>query len=250
MRFMVSRLMSTPHRLGAQGEPAVMSGTGWFLVGNALLGTIGVFVHEAGAAPATTTWFRCAFGLLGLTLWMLWRRRWRNLWVGWHTLPWVLLLSGGMLASWWLFFTAMHHIPTGMAVVLFHVQPLWVMLLGALWLKEAVSRPRLVSVLCAMAGLVLATGALDGHAAQGAGSYWLGVGLCLLGALCTAGVTLVAKRLQALPVGVLACWRGGNVRWAQRCCGWSLGSGAGLHGAARGCGWLGWAWCIPRWPTP
>ena len=44
---------------------------GWvaFVLGNALLGTIGVFVHEAQAAPLTVTWFRCAFGLIGLTLW-------------------------------------------------------------------------------------------------------------------------------------------------------------------------------------
>lgn len=38
-----------------------------FLLGNALLGTIGIFVRQADADPLTATWFRCAFGLLGLT---------------------------------------------------------------------------------------------------------------------------------------------------------------------------------------
>ena len=121
-----ARGLSSAHRLD-----------GWiaFVLGNALLGTIGVFVHEAQAAPLTVTWFRCAFGLVGLTLWMAWRHRswsglWRGLWVGWSALPWVLLLSGLMLASWWLFFTAIQQVHTGVAVVLFHVQPLWVLLLG------------------------------------------------------------------------------------------------------------------------
>lgn len=218
MRSLASRLLAVSDRPGSFGLPSVVSGTLWFLLGNALLGSIGVFVHEAQAAPLTTTWFRCAFGLIGLTLWMLWRGAWRDLWVGWRALPWVLLLSTGMLASWWLFFTAMHHVPTGMAVVLFHVQPLWLLLLGAWWLKEPVSRQRLASVLCAMVGLVLATGVLQGQAAASPGCYGLGVGLCLLGALFTAGVTLVAKRLQALPVGVLAWWQcalGTAVLWLE-----------------------------------
>lgn len=212
MRSLASRFLAVSDHSGSRGLPSVVSGTLWFLLGNALLGSIGVFVHEAQAAPITTTWFRCAFGLIGLTLWVLWRGAWRSLWVGWRTLPWVLLLGSGMLASWWLFFTALHHVPAGMAVVLFHVQPLWLLLLGVWWLKESVSRRRLASVSCAMVGLVLATGVLQGKAAAGSGSYGLGgyglgVGLCLLGALFTAGVTLVAKRLQALPVGVLAWWQ-------------------------------------------
>ncbi len=194
-----------------------------FVLGNALLGSIGVFVHEAQADPATLTWFRCALGLLGLTLWLVWRRPlrglWRGLWVGWAALPWVLLLGGLMLTSWWLFFTAIQQVPTGVAVVLFHVQPLWVLLLGVWWLKETMPRQRVLSVLGAMAGLVLATGVAEGLAAPGGGQapgYWQGVALCLVGALCTAVVTVVAKRLQALPVGTLAWWQcalGSVVLW-------------------------------------
>ena len=227
-----ARGLSSAHRLD-----------GWiaFVLGNALLGTIGVFVHEAQAAPLTVTWFRCAFGLVGLTLWMAWRHRswsglWRGLWVGWAALPWVLLLSGLMLASWWLFFTAIQQVHTGVAVVLFHVQPLWVLLLGAWWLKEAEPRQRVVSVLVAMVGLVLATGVAGGLSSSGAGhapGYWVGVGLCLVGALCTATVTVVAKRLGALQVGALAWWQcalGAAVLWVA-----PVGQGWPAWGAP-------WAW--------
>ena len=190
-----ARGLSSAHRLD-----------GWiaFVLGNALLGTIGVFVHEAQAAPLTVTWFRCAFGLVGLTLWMAWRHRswsrlWRGLWVGWAALPWVLLL-------------------------------------GAWWLKEAVARQRVVSVLVAMVGLVLATGVAGGLSSSGAGhapGYWVGVGLCLVGALCTATVTVVAKRLGALPVGALAWWQcalGAAVLWVA-----PVGQGWPAWGAS-------WAW--------
>ena len=156
--------------------------------------------------------------------------------MGWAALPWVLLLSGLMLASWWLFFTAIQQVPTGVAVVLFHVQPLWVLLLGAWWLKEAVPRQRVVSVLVAMVGLVLATGVAGGLSSSGAGhapGYWVGVGLCLVGALCTATVTVVAKRLGALQVGALAWWQcalGAAVLWVA-----PVGQGWPAWGAP-------WAW--------
>ena len=58
--------------------------------------------------------------------------------------------------------------------------------------------------------LVLATGVAGGLSSSGAGhapGYWMGVGLCLVGALCTATVTVVAKRLGALPLGTLAWWQ-------------------------------------------
>ena len=156
--------------------------------------------------------------------------------MGWAALPWVLLLSGLMLASWWLFFTAIQRVPTGVAVVLFHVQPLWVLLLGAWWLKETVPRQRVVSVLVAMVGLALATGVTGGLTSSGAGhapGYWVGVGLCLVGALCTATVTVVAKRLGALPVGALAWWQcalGAAVLWVA-----PVGQGWPAWGAS-------WAW--------
>ena len=156
--------------------------------------------------------------------------------MGWAALPWVLLLSGLMLAIWWLFFTAIQQVHTGVAVVLFHVQPLWVLLLGAWWLKETVPRQRVVSVLVAMVGLVLATGVAGGLSSSGAGhapGYWVGVGLCLVGALCTATVTVVAKRLGALQVGALAWWQcalGAAVLWVA-----PVGQGWPAWGAS-------WAW--------
>jgi len=42
--------------------------------------------------------------------------------------------------------------------------------------------------------------------AVGAG-YWLGIAACLVGAFCTAGVTIIARRLGELPLGQLAWWQ-------------------------------------------
>ena len=156
-----------------------------FLLGSALLGTIGVFVHEAGADPLSATWFRCAFGLLGLTAWLLWRGQLAALRLHRHAMPRVLLACALLVAGWALFFAAIERTSTGVAVVLFHVQPFWVLLLGAWWLGERVSGQRLAAVSVAMAGLALATGLVDRPPGGVDGlwvGYWVGVAGCLLGA--------------------------------------------------------------------
>jgi len=183
-----------------------------FLSGSVLLGTIGIFVHEAHADPLTITWFRCAFGLLGLTIWVQARGQGRSLRLTAATAPWVLIASLLMVAAWLLFFAAIERTSTGVAVVLFHIQPMWVLLLGALWLKEPIGARRVVSVTVAMVGLVFATGVLEHTSVSGSGEvlrpgYWLGVAACLIGAFCTACVTIVASRLRDLPAGALAWWQ-------------------------------------------
>lgn len=183
-----------------------------FVLGSVILGTIGIFVHEAGTDPLTATWFRCAFGLLGLTLWIGWRRQLGHLRLSRATWRGVLTAGVLMVLGWGLFFAAIERTSAGVATVLFHMQPLWVLLLGAWYLKEAVARRRIVSVGIAMLGLILATGVLERLSPFGAGQpsqagYWLGVGFCLFGAFCTAWVTIIARQLRHMPAGILAWWQ-------------------------------------------
>ncbi|WP_250441548.1 DMT family transporter [Caballeronia sp. AZ1_KS37] len=179
-----------------------------FIVGCALLGTIGVFLHEANADPLTATWFRCAFGLLGMSAWLISRGQTRFLRLTRSNVLWVLAASLLMVSSWALFFSAVERISAGVAIVLFHVQPMWVLLFASLWLKEAIGGQRVMAVAVAMCGLVLATG-IAGHASDGSlqPAYWTGVAACLAGSLCMAGVTITARRLRDLPAGVLAWWQ-------------------------------------------
>ena len=196
-----------------------------FILGNMLLGTVGIFVHAAGAAPLTAVWFRCAFGLLGLTGWLAWHGLLPQLRLGRQTAPWVLASAVLMVAGWVLFFQAMAYISAGMAIVLFHVQPLWLLLFAALWLGEPVGLQRLLAVLAALLGLALATGvaqhlpifdnntAADSASADG---YWLGVALCMLGAVVMALLTLCVKKVPQMHASALTWWHcllGMTVLW-------------------------------------
>lgn len=180
-----------------------------FAAGSLLLGSIGIFVHEAASDPLSATWFRCAFGLLGLTLWLAWRGQLGSL-RPWRASLAALLAAGAlMLLGWVLFFAAIARTSAGVATVLFHVQPLWVLLFGACVLKERIAPRRIACVGLALVGLLLATGLLEHLSPATAlpAGYWPGVAYCLLGSLCTAGVTLLARHLRHLPAGVLAWWQ-------------------------------------------
>lgn len=203
---------------------------GRVIAGGALLGTLGVCLIEAGTSAGTAAWFRCAFGLLALTLWARLARRaplWR---LPPGSAPRVLLAAGLVVASWVLFFAAIQRLSVGLATVVFHVQPLWVLLAGAWWLGEGLSRARLAAVVVAMAGLWLATGVAGSAQAVSLP----GVGLCLLAAACQTAVALLLRARTPVPPLALAWWQcavGALVLWP-----WPLWQGWPAWGGAWG--WL------------
>ena len=121
-----------------------------------------------------------------------------------------------MVFNWALFFAAIPRTSIGVATVVFPVQPLRVIAIGAWWLREPVSRLQWTAVLVSLAGLVLATGLRD---APQPGlvmtqSYRWGLLLCLGGSLSFAAVTLIAKSAHTVSPFALA--------WCQCLVGWAV----------------------------
>ena len=201
----------------------------WMLIaGGVLLGTIGVFVEEAAQHPLVTVWFRCAFGALALLAWCLATGRGRELLLGGRA-RWVACATGVlMVMNWALFFAAIPRTSIAVATVVFHIQPIWVIVFGAIFLREAISPTQWLATLAALGGLVLTTGLLDSTAAariDGAdGSYLAGVLLCLGGSLCYAGVTLLANTQKAISPYAMAMWQclvgAVALAWAPWVLGW------------------------------
>jgi len=190
-------------------SPRERQGVALMLGGGLLLGTIGVFVEEAGQDPLTTVWFRCAFGALALLLWGGVSGRLGELRLRGAALAAVLSASVLMLANWALFFAAIERTSIGVATVVFHVQPLWVLALGAWWLRERVSWRQASAALLALIGLALASGVLEGSSVGG--QHWndhlLGLAMCLGASLSYAGVTLIAARALGASSFALAWWQ-------------------------------------------
>lgn len=192
--------------VGAAAQARERQGLAAMVAGGALLGTLGVCLLEAGQPAATAVWFRCAFGALSLALYAALAGRLGELRPTRAALPALLGSSGLMLANWWLFFEALARLPLAVATVVFHVQPFWVLGLGAWWLGERVSRAQWAWAGAAFAGLALASGELGG-APPGAGLSGRGLALCLAGSLAYAGVTLIARAARASSALALAWWQ-------------------------------------------
>lgn len=182
----------------------------WLMVsGGLLLGTLGIFIEEAGQPALTAVWFRCAFGLLALTLWFALSRRWGELRLSRRDAA--LAISGGlfMVLSWTLFFGAVPRTSMSVATLVVHVQPFLIMVAGTLWLGEHVSRRQWGAALVALLGLGLATGGLDhafGHQSANA-RYLQGLALALGAALAYAVAPLLLRRATGASALVMAWWQ-------------------------------------------
>ncbi|HEU5295327.1 MAG TPA: DMT family transporter [Burkholderiaceae bacterium] len=207
-RSIAARAQTTVSPASAPRAGGERRGVALMVGGGLLLGTIGVFVEEAGQHPLTTVWFRCAFGLLALLAWGAFSGRLGELRLRGVGLATALAAGTLMIANWALFFAAIARTSIGVATVVFHVQPLWVLALGAWWLHEPVSRRQVGAVLLALIGLALATGVLDRVGGDAASArYAWGVLMCLGGSLSYAGVTLIAKLARDVSSFALAWWQ-------------------------------------------
>lgn len=181
-------------------------GTLLMVAGGLLLGTLGVFVEEAGAHPVMAVCFRCGFGALALLGWAAAAGRLHELRLGRRALLAVAAAGALMVANWGLFFAAIQRTSIGVATVVFHVQPLWVMAFGAWFLHERIDARRWGAAVLALCGLALATGLAEAQATPSA-SYLAGLLLCLGGSLSYAAVTLIAKTLRGVLPLAIATWQ-------------------------------------------
>jgi drug/metabolite transporter (DMT)-like permease len=194
---------------GADPQRRAREGQWLMVAGGVLLGTIGVFVQEAGQHPLLTVWFRCAFGALALLLWGLASGRAGELRLQGRSYAVAAATGGLMLLNWGLFFAAIPRTSISVATVVFHIQPIWVMLFGAWFLRETVSASRWLATLAALVGLALSTGLFDapGSALRWDSDYGTGLWMCLGGSLSYAAVTVIAKTEQRISAYALAWWQ-------------------------------------------
>lgn len=198
----------TLQAIGGVASPIpARDGQGLLIAAGMLLGTLGVFVEEAGQHPLLTVWFRCAFGALALLAWAAASGRLGELRLQGRS-AWVAAATGClMVLNWLLFFAAIPRLSIGVATVVFHIQPIWVIVFGACLLHERVSSRQWFATVLALCGLALASGLGDGLSGAGAEGYGLGLLMCLGGSLSYAAVTLVAKTEQVLSSFALAFWQ-------------------------------------------
>jgi len=173
-------------------------------LGMALSGTAGLFSISSGQPTFNVVFFRCVFGALALVGWASARGGWKNL-VGIERRQWPLVLVSGicLVVNWLALFEAFHRTSIGFATIIYHLQPFWIVLIGGLFLKEALSRHRIGWVCLAFLGLILTV--LPKLGDMQADRNWLiGVGLALVASLFYAATTLTTRAVKGVRPDVLS----------------------------------------------
>ena len=161
----------------------------------AILGTLGVCVIESGVDSVSVVFYRCAIGAVLLAIYCFWRN---DLW-DIRKLPrksiLLALLSGMlMITNWILFFEGIQRTSITTATIVFHVQPFFVVLLGAMIFRERLRQITFAWILMAFIGLAMATG-ISFNGAEISQSTMIGLVCTLCGAFVYALVTIIAKSL-------------------------------------------------------
>lgn len=164
-----------------------------------LSGTIGWAVTASGQAPATVVLFRCLIGATALGCWLLLRRQWqplRRAALGW-------ILSGGLALSlnWLALFSAYHYSSLSVVTLVYHLQPLLLLILAARWQREALPAGIWGSLLLALSGVLLTSKLTPGDWQH---TSWQGPLLAALAALLYAVATLFIRQVKHVPPAQVA----------------------------------------------
>lgn len=138
-----------------------------------------------------------------------------------------------------LLFLAMRTIPASTAAILLFTNPIWVAVLGTIFLGEALTAGRMAGLVLGLAGVALALGIgpdllADGRAVTG---ELIGLG----SSLCWAAATLVTKRAD-LPIGAwaLSFWQMLAGALALLALAYGLGQEWPGHTSMTQWGWFAW----------
>ncbi|MFJ8142960.1 DMT family transporter [Streptomyces sp. NPDC096013] len=168
-----------------------------------LSGTIGVFVIESGASPFNVVFYRCVFGSAFLGLYCLLRGFFKN--HGFTPRKLGLAALGGVFIvfNWAFLFESYDKTSISVATVVYHTQPFFVVLLGAVLFKDRITAHKAGWLLVAFLGLVLVAG-ISSSDLSGDTAYLTGLGYALLAALFYGLSTIITKRVTGVKPHLVA----------------------------------------------
>ncbi|NBE50600.1 DMT family transporter [Streptomyces boluensis] len=164
-----------------------------------LSGTLGVFVIESGASPFNVVFFRCLFGAAALGLYCLVRGFFKN--HGFTPKKLGLAALGGafIVFNWAFLFESYEGTSISVATVVYHTQPFYVVLLGALLFRDKLTATKFGWLGIAFVGLILVAGVSASDLTGGGDSAYLqGLGYALLAAVFYAASTVITKRVTGV----------------------------------------------------
>ena len=163
------------------------------VLGMAIFGSIGIFVHEIGLPPAVIASIRAIVGAAFLAIILGFYNNRANLSnVRKNIIP--IIISGTALAFNWIFlFRAYQQTTIPIATVCYNLAPVFVLILSPIILRERIT---LVSVACtlgALAGAILLSGITSGDSVN-----MSGVSYAIIAAVLYAVIMITNKKISGI----------------------------------------------------
>ena len=166
------------------------------IIAMVLSGTVGMFVLESGQPSYNAVFFRCLFGGGCLIAYCAFKG-----YLNFAELTkkhWLLIISSGVavVLNWILLFESYKYASISVSTVVYHTQPLFLVFLAALFLREKLESHNLVWVLVALIGVVLIVDPSAANVAKDKQIY--GLLFALAAAVLYAVATLIIKQLNGV----------------------------------------------------
>jgi drug/metabolite transporter (DMT)-like permease len=194
----------------AFGQDPTRAAIGRLLLGEVLIGSVGVFVHESEQDVVTAVFYRCLFGGLFLLAWGLARGHLRGIWQD-RALVRGALFSGVLLVlNWVALFAGMARSSIGVATMVYHFFPFVMLILAALLQGERTRPADLVWTLVGFVGVACSADPLRMWRSADA-AYLAGIGLTLLSAVLCGASLLMSRTVgkqRPFALVTLQCWIG------------------------------------------
>ncbi|MBB5720603.1 drug/metabolite transporter (DMT)-like permease [Loktanella ponticola] len=168
-----------------------------------LSGTLGFFVVESGQGAYNVVFFRCLFGAGFLFAFCLARGFLRN--TGLTRMTLLMTLAGGIaiVANWVLLFSSYAMASISASTAVYHTQPFFLLLIGAVILREAIPRNKITWIVVAFVGVMMVVN-IDLSSLSFSSDYVAGLGLALSAAVLYAIATMITKQLKGIRPHVIA----------------------------------------------
>jgi RarD protein len=173
------------------------------IVAMIVMGTVGYFVLEAHLAPHNVVFFRCLFGAMFLAIFCLARGLFRNTGLTRKTLLIAGISGVFLVTNWVMLFSSFSVASISTATVIYHTQPLFFVLMGAMFLGDKLTRDKLSWVVIAFVGVVLIVGPDRGEFGSTSNEI-LGIFLAIGAAILYAAVSIIVKRLKEIKPHLIA----------------------------------------------
>ena len=162
------------------------------LIGLTLIGTVGAAVVASGLDAITIVFWRSVVGAVFLGGWCLATGILPDLSITRQSVGMGAVAGLSLVLSWAAFFEGILRTSISTATILFHTQPFWIVLMGAVLWKERISKVQMVWLCAAFVGVALASN-VNLNASE-MDTRWASGVLILLGGALVYAVTAVAGK--------------------------------------------------------